>query len=234
MPFNEIFSAITSSLIISPIMTIIDTSIIKSQINKLDFKKSLLENVNSYLNRQINFTKPFNIMLFVYTSTYSTANLVELYCKKNDVDYKIPTLLTTTIVNIITIGYKDKEYSKIFNSKKSLFTKTSYGLFAIRDILTISSSFVFKNDVKEYLHNYMPNNAADLIASMTLPIMAQTISTPLHILAIDIYQRPNINLGDRIKNIKSSYLSVCSGRVIRVIPAFCIGGFINDMLRNKL
>lgn len=234
MPFNEIFSAITSSLIISPIMTIIDTSIIKSQINKLDFKKSLLENVNSYLNRQINFTKPFNIMLFVYTSTYSTANLVELYCKKNDVDYKIPTLLTTTIVNIITIGYKDKEYSKIFNSKKSLFPKTSYGLFAIRDILTISSSFVFKNDVKEYLHNYMPNNAADLIASMTLPIMAQTISTPLHILAIDIYQRPNINLGDRIKNIKSSYLSVCSGRVIRVIPAFCIGGFINDMLRNKL
>lgn len=234
MPLYELFCGFTSSLIVSPIMTIIDSAIIRSQINKLDFKKSLLETNNDYLNKKISFKRPFNVMLLVYSSTYSTANLVELYCKKNNIDYKIPTLLSTSFVNILTIAYKDREYTKIFNSKKNVFPRISYGLFAIRDMITISSSFIFKNDFKEFLHNYIPNNTSDLIASLTLPIMVQTISTPIHILAIDIYQRPDIKIIDRIKKIKTSYSSICYGRIIRVIPAFCIGGFINDMLRNRL
>lgn len=170
----------------------------------------------------------------VYSSTYSTANLTELYCKKNNIDYKIPTLISTSIVNILTIGYKDKEYSKLFNNKYNTFPKISYGLFSIRDIITFYSCFIFKKDFMNYLSNYMPKNTADFMSSIIIPITAQTISTPLHIMAIDLYQRPIIDFKDRLKNIKNMYFTVCSGRIIRVIPAFCIGGFINDMLRNRL
>ena len=118
-----------------------------------------------------------------------------------------------------------------------VFPKISYGLFAVRDVMTISSSFIFKKDFTIFLHNYMPNNTADFFASLTLPIVvcSQTISTPIPIFAIDIYQRPLVNFTDRLKKKKKvMYSSVCTGRVIRVIPAFCIGGFINDMLRNRL
>jgi hypothetical protein len=234
MPLYEVFCGVTSGFIVSPVMTIIDSSIIKSQLTNQSFKKSLLETSNDYLNKRINFFKPCKIMLLVYASTYTTANLTETYCKKKNIDYKIPTLLTTSFVNIVTIAYKDKEYSKIFHSKNHIFPKCSYGLFAVRDMITISSNFIFKNDCKNFLHNYMPYNTADFIASLTLPIVAQTISTPLHILAIDIYQRPKMPFKDRIQNIKNLYPSVCYGRILRVIPAFCIGGFINDMLRNRL
>jgi hypothetical protein len=233
MPLYEIFCGVTSGFIVSPVMTIIDSSIIRSQLTNQSFKKSLLETSNDYLNKRINFARPCNIMLLVYSSTYTTANLTETCCKTHNIDYKIPTLFTTSFVNIVTIAYKDKEYSKIFNSKNHIFPKCSYILFAIRDMITISSNFIFKNDCKNFLYNYMPNNTADFIASLTLPIVAQTISTPLHILAIDIYQKPNIHFIDRIKNIKNPYKSVCLGRILRVIPAFCIGGFLNDMLRNR-
>lgn len=233
MPLYELFCGITSSLIVSPIMTIIDTSVIKSQLNKMNFKTALLETTNDYSNKKIKFQRPFGIMSLVYSSTYSTANLTESYCKKKDIDYKIPTLVATSFVNITTIAYKDKEYSKIFNSKFNKFPKISYGLFAIRDMLTISSSFIFKKDMIDILHKYMPLNTADFFASLTLPILAQTISTPIHILAIDIYQRPEVNFKNRIDNIKNMYKTICFGRVIRVIPAFCMGGFINDMLRNR-
>ena len=234
MPFYEVFCGITSALIVSPIMTIIDSAIIKSQLNKINLKQSLLETSNDYLNKKIGIRKPLNIMLFVYSSTYSTANLTELYCKNNNIDYKMPTLLTTSIVNIAAIAYKDKEYSNIFNVNKSRFPYKSYGLFAIRDMLTISSSFIYKKDAINFLNNYVPMNAADFIASLSLPILVQTISTPIHILAIDFYQSPYMKFNERIKNILVMYNSVCYGRIVRVIPAFCIGGFINDMLRNRL
>lgn len=214
-------------------MTLIDISIIKSQLNKINFKQSLIETTNDYSNKKIKFHRPFGIMLFVYSSTYSTANIVELYCKNNQIDYKIPTLICTSIVNISAIGYKDKEYSKIFNNKYNVFPKKSFGLFAIRDMLTISSSFIYKKDLIHILDKYMPHNSADFFASLTLPIFAQIISTPIHILAIDLYQRPNVQINERLVNIKNNYSNVCAGRVIRVIPAFCLGGFINDMLRSR-
>jgi len=233
MPLYEIFCGFTSSLVITPIMTIIDSSIIKSQINKIDFTKSLGTTTKDFLLNKKKYTRPLGIMFFVYSSTYTTANLVELYCKKNNIDYKIPTIICTSIVNIISISYKDKEYSKIFNTTHNKFPKISYGLFALRDTLTITSSFVFKNDMVEILNKYMPKNTADFISSITLPISSQIISTPIHILSIDIYQRPNISFDERIKNIICSYKSICKGRILRVIPAFCIGGFINDMLRDR-
>jgi hypothetical protein len=172
-------------------------------------------------------------MFFVYSSTYTTANLTQYYCKQNEIDYKTPTLITTSLVNMLSIGYKDKEFSKIFKNVLHKMPLSSYMLFGLRDILTISSSFIFKQDFTHYLHNYIPYNSADFISSLTLPITCQIISTPLHILAIDKYQHPTNTWRERIRNIKDSYKSVCSGRIIRVIPAFCIGGFINDMLRER-
>lgn len=234
MPLYDIFCAFTSSLLISPLMTIIDVSIIRSQINKKRFNQSIIETTNDYLNKKIRFSKPFGIMLTAYTLTYSTANLIDLYCKKNNINSTMPLLFGTSFVNILTIGYKDKEYSKIFNNDKYLtFSKKSYLLFGIRDLITISSCFIFKKDLTNQINKYMPYNFADFISSVILPIIAQIISTPLHILSIDIYNNPNSNRLERIKNIKKMYHSVCIGRVIRVIPSFCIGGFINDMLRNR-
>ena len=131
------------------------------------------------------------------------------------------------------ISYKEKIYANIFNIQHKIFPKKCYFLFGLRDLLTISSNFIFKEECIQKMNKYIPNNLSDFIASLTLPIFAQIVSTPLHILAFDIYNNPNTLFIKRWNTINTNYKSVCFGRIIRVLPAFCLGGFINDMLRNR-
>ncbi len=233
MPFYEIFCGVSSSLVISPIMTIIDTAVIKTQATKSTLKQAIQESVTDYMSKKMSFKKPFSVMFFVYASTYSTANLTEYGCKEYGLDYRLPTFLATSLVNVTTISYKDKVYAKLFEQKPKYFPKLSYGLFALRDSMTIGSSFILKKNLTHYLDPYMPHNTADFISSLVLPMTAQLFSTPIHILAIDYYQRPHVKAKERIHLIKTLYASICSGRVLRVIPAFCAGGFLNDMLRDR-
>lgn len=232
MPLYELFCGLTTSLIVSPVMTLIDSAVIKSQLENKKFTKTLHEITKDYAYNKSNFMRPFGIMYFVYASTYCTANLSQFYCEKYNHNKNI-SLFSTSIVNICCIVYKDREYTKIFNSSPKIFPKISYGLFALRDTLTIFSTFIIKKDCIHLLDKYMPHNTADLLSSFSLPILCQVISTPIHILSIDFYNNPNSSLKERVKNIRTQYKSICLGRVIRVLPAFCVGGFINDMLRNR-
>jgi hypothetical protein len=232
MPVYELFCGITTSLIISPVMTLIDTSIIKAQIKNQNFALTVSEIIRDYTNKTLNLRKPFKTMYFVYGATYSTANLTDLYCEKHGLSKNL-SFFMTSLVNVCSIIYKDIEYTKIFNTKKTVFPKISYGLFAIRDSLTIFSTFTLKKDLIPFLDKYMPHNTSAFIASFSLPVLFQFISTPIHILAIDVCNNPSSSIHERIKNIRYQYTSICLGRVIRVVPAFCIGGFINDMLRNR-
>ena len=234
MPFYEIFCGVASSLLVAPVMTIIDTAVIKTQLQKSQLKTALADTITDYSSKKLRFARPFGIMFFVYSSTYCTANLTEYACKKYDMDYRLPTLMATSAANISSIAYKDKEYAKLFQTSRSVFPKISYGLFALRDSLTIASSFIFKKDAIHLMGKYMPHNTADFIASLCLPMIAQVFSTPIHILAIDLYQRPNVDFKHRIIHVKNMYGSICGGRIMRVIPAFCVGGFVNDMLRQRI
>ena len=232
MTLYEIFCGFTSSLIISPVMTLIDISIIKSQMQNQAFSSSLNDTIKDSINKKINIRKPFLTMFGVYSGTYCVANLTDYYCEKNNCNSNLH-LITTSSCNIMLIIYKDKQYSKIFNKNYHNFPKISYGLFAIRDSLTIFFTFNYKKKSIKYLKNYMPHNIADFLSSICLPLFAQIISTPIHILAIDLYTNPSTTVKEKIINIKNQYKTVCYGRMLRVIPAFGLGGFINDMLRNR-
>lgn len=231
MYINEITNAFISSMIISPVMTVIDLSVIKSQIDNLNFYKSIKITLNELKTKKINIKYPLFVMNNVYFLTYSTANITEKYCKKNNIDYKIPTLISTSIINIIMINYKDKEFLNIYNTTYK-FKKISFFLFSIRDMLTIYSTFILKKDVNNKLLNYTTDNKADFLSTLVTPIFIQIWTTPIHILSIDIYQRPKSNINERIKKIKNNYINVCLGRMLRVIPAFCLGGYINEKLKK--
>lgn len=231
MPLHEIFAATASSFIISPIMTIIDISIIKSQLQKEKISKSMIDNITFYSNNKKKFVFPLSVMNIVYCSTYCSANLTELWCRKNDIDYKIPTLMATSLINIISISYKDIIYSKLLKNKLVKFPIQSNLLLATRDMMTINAAFIWKKDLINYFDKYMMHNKSEFIVSIFLPISIQFVSTPIHILAIDIYENPNSTIRERYKNIKFCYKSILLGRILRTIPAFGVGGFINDMLK---
>lgn len=235
MPIYEIGTALVCSSLISPVMMVIDTAIIKSQFEKTSIQKAYKDVLNGCLNGTIRYYRPLKIMNGVYFSTYATANLSELYCHTNKIDPKLPTFLLTSIVNMTAILYKDKSYIKMFEKISLKIPLRSYLLFGLRDSMTIGSTFVVKKDMVKYLHTEyrLSYSVADFISSFTLPMMAQLTSTPLHIIAMDYYQRPSVGFVERLRHIYQLYPSISMGRMLRVVPAFCFGGFLNDILRSN-
>lgn len=235
MPVYELGAAFVCSSLISPIMVVLDTSIIRSQFEKINLKRSCTETIRGYRNGSVPFLRPLTIMNGVYFSTYASANLTELYCKEKGVDSRLPTLGTTSLVNIVGITLKDRAFIQMFEKQTFHFPWRSYALFGLRDSLTIASTFVVKKDLVHLLHHDygVGYTTADFVSSFTIPVLAQLVSTPIHILSLDYYQRPNVSARDRMRHIAHLYTAVCSGRMLRIVPAFCLGSFLNDVLRSR-
>lgn len=235
MPVYEIGSAFLCSTLISPIMTIMDTAIIRSQFENMNLSRAYHQMIKNYTSGAVKCYRPLMIMNGVYFSTYASANLTELYCKSHHVDNRLPTFVITSLVNIAAITYKDREYIKLFENQVLRFPWHSYGLFALRDSLTIGSTFIIKKDLVKTLHHdyHLSYHVADFVSSFTIPILAQLLSTPLHILALDLYKRPHASLSKRLFHIYHFYPSVCAGRMMRVVPSFGLGSYLNDMLRSN-
>jgi len=199
--FQEFTAGTTAAVAVAAPMTIIDKAIIRAQ-----FRKTSLTHATTSLTKEL-FTgvtpwnPALNIMFKVYGGTYLTANLTEAVCHDIGVNPSTPTAVLTSLVNCALIAWKDKEYSKFYNTKNmDNFPKISYRLFALRDGLTIVSSFNLKHKARHVLQDEYgyTHTQAELISSFLVPMSAQLISTPLHIIALDIFDNPNATISQRL------------------------------------
>lgn len=78
----------------------------------------------------------------VYSATYISANITDTVCRENSVNPLYPVFAATTAVNMSTCIAKDRAFARMFGTgpPKGLPLMT-YALFAVRDSLTILSSF---------------------------------------------------------------------------------------------
>jgi hypothetical protein len=61
----------------------------------------------------------------------------------------------------------------------------------------------------------------------------QFISTPMHLLGLDLYNRPTMNtFTHRISFIGKEYTKTAMARIGRIFPAYGIGGIVNQRLRQ--
>jgi hypothetical protein len=229
-----ILSGLLSSTAISPIMSLIDLSIIKSNITKKNIKNSYFEIISDIYKNKIKIVRPLLIINSVYTSTFCSANLIKYYSTKYNINTKIPLIVGTAGINIYMMAYKDKEYSKIFGIKSHKYSFKSYSLFTIGAMFTVYGNFILKNDVKNKLDSHLSNHLSNLLSSILVTTSAQFFSTPFHILGLNYYQKVDDGLISRIKNIKKLYWTVCLARMFRILPSFGIGSTLNDYLLNNI
>lgn len=60
------------------------------------------------------------------------------------------------------------------------------------------------------------------------------VNAPFHMLALDLCARPGAAWASRAATVARSYTSIASGRALRIIPAYGIGGFLNDCIREAM
>ncbi|GFF27859.1 uncharacterized membrane protein C365.16 [Aspergillus udagawae] len=176
--------------------------------------------------------------------------------------------LTTTAVNMGICVYKDARFARIFgagNSAPSTSTSTttgggggggqatchpssssalkvpkvSYGLFCLRDSITIFASFnvpaLLAPSIPDYLAATPGTKSA--LAQFTCPALMQFVSTPMHLLGLDLYNRQPVGgLGwrERVGRIRRDYVASCFARMGKIVPAYGVGGVVNVRMRDGL
>jgi len=72
-------------------------------------------------------------------------------------------------------------------------------------------------------------------AQFLAPAAVQIVSTPLHLLGLDMYNRSgNIGWGDRWTAVRKNWGVSALARMCRIVPAFGVGGVVNEKVRKGL
>ena len=77
-------------------------------------------------------------------------------------------------------------------------------------------------------------------AQFLAPAAIQLISTPLHLLGLDLYNRPAQghrhvpSFKARFAVVRRDWLSCSFARMGRIVPAFGVGGIVNREVRMKM
>lgn len=111
--------------------------------------------------------------------------------------------------------------------------KRTLALFAARDSLTVFASFNIPHLLGPVIGS---QNAAQFLA----PAGVQILSTSLHLLGLDLYNRRegvggnSIGWRDRWGRIRRDWAGAAVARMGRVVPAYGVGGVVNAGLRGWL
>lgn len=194
---------------------------------------SLRHTFHALRSHQIPLAPTYWAMNRVYFLTFATANLTE--------SYGVPSLLAmslTTAVNVVTMAQKDRVYSTLWkwstsHPSESLSPSSlpicSRFLSTTGAMLTVYAQFNQRKPLEEKLTRLGVHPSLSLFLSSAIVSMAaQLFSTPLHLLSMDLYRYPNRTARERYLPLLRAYPAVCLGRMLRVLPAFGGGGYLNE------
>ena len=226
--------------------------IIENASNRRSLRTSVLSSLRGLLLRPHHFvfSRPFALIFGLYTGTYITANTIDtvsstISSKDASAQTSGPAkFIATSAANMALCLYKDSQFTRMFGplsaSPARLVPPATYALFALRDSLTIFASF----NMPPLLAPHLPMHQLPGIIQSSLdsasaaqfiaPAAVQIFSTPIHLLGLDIYNRPAANIGARWRTIKNLWGWSCLARMARIIPAFGFGGVVNSRVRKQL
>jgi len=237
--FTDIAAAGTASFLLSPVVTTVDKSIISNASGRQKLVPCMKANIQHFVTRPHQFValREFRLIFGVYWATYSSANLTDTICKSNGISAIAPVFIATTAVNMTSCIWKDKEFTRMFGvvAAKSV-PKLTYLLFAMRDSLTILASFTvvpFVARIMEERNAHPSQLTPKTTSQLTCPMAMQLISTPLHLVGLDLYNRPTETFASRSSFVGREYFKSAAARMARILPAFGLGGVGNTLFREK-
>merc|ERR1719198_1472525 len=230
-------SALLASFLVSPMVCAVDKSIMQQAAGTMSIPSSMANSSKEMIIRPGTFfRRPEFLMIWgVYALTYITANYINTFCELKKIGADIPRFFGTTLINMSSCIAKDYAFVRMFGSgtPKPLSLST-LSLFTVRDSLTVLASFNLPEPASLYIqrtYNYTPLTA-DNLAQLSCPIAVQIFSTPLHLYGLDLYNRPQASFADRIRMVADNYRGAAMARMMRILPAFGIGGIGNKYFRN--
>ncbi|CAD0089530.1 unnamed protein product [Aureobasidium mustum] len=231
----DVASAATAGALVAPVITAIDKAIIENAAGRQTLGRSLRDSLATFTLRPHHFlfSKPFALIFTLYGGTYITANILDT-CASTVKGKPATTttsgpakFLATSSANLSLCLYKDSRFAKLFGAATSsprAIPGPSYALFAVRDCLTVFASFNVPPLIAPLLplsEGMQKHVSAASAAQFLAPAAVQLISTPLHLLGLDLYNRDGtLGAKDRLTRVRRDWLKSSFARMARIVPAF--------------
>lgn len=212
---------------------------------RMPFLRSFSSSLKQFLLRPhiFLFSRPTTIMMLLYSSTYLTANIVDTI---SSTAQNQPASTTTSglakfgavsSVNMSLALFKDSQFTKMFGTVAPRpLPPASYALLALRDSMTIFASFNLPSKFAPTLPESIENHCSRLsVAQFATPAFIQIFNAPLHLLGLDLYNRNRRTaVRDRLSKVWRDWPATSLARMCRVLPAFGIGGVVNNNSRARM
>ncbi|KAG9411609.1 hypothetical protein AC1031_017246 [Aphanomyces cochlioides] len=234
----DLVAAGGAAFLVSPFITVLDRAIIENANGSRTMATALKQLSLDLVRSPLSFIRrrEFLIVYGLYAATYASANTIETVCEARETNSQIPKLLGTSVVNVSGCIMKDRAFATMFStSAPHKFPLVSLGLFALRDSMTVGASFVAPPIMSKALESAgVDKSTAASVSQMVCPAVWQMASTPLHLLGLDLYNRPQATVASRTQFISREYMKSSMARMARIVPAFGLGGIGNMQIRNSL
>ena len=245
---SDVIAAVSASVVISPIVAMFDRAITKNASGRAKLLPSLVDSLKGFATAPGAFMRSpsFGWLWLVYAATFSAANVSDTSCKS-----PIPKVVTTTLANTGTGVMKDRAFALRYGqpSAPRALPAACYGFWLSRDALAMGFIFTMPPTVTSTLRAAFasgpppsdPDERADddekwrTRAMLACPIVSQFATTPLHLLGLDVYNRPRgVTPAERGAFLAREMPVTLSARVARIFPAFSVGGVLNAKLRAHM
>lgn len=211
-------------------------------------KQSLLNSFKTFITspQTLLLSKPFGLIFMLYGGTYLCANTLDT--ATSTLTSRSATLVTagpekfaaSSAANIGLCLIKDRKFAQLFGTGPprpvGLPTMT---LFALRDCMTIFASFNIPPLLGPQLQKHFDSKEFGVVSGQTAaqfcaPAAIQILSTPMHLLGLDLYNRgEKVSWKDRAQVVWKNWGVSTAARVCRIVPAFGIGGVVNAKVRKN-
>ncbi|KAJ3017509.1 UNVERIFIED_CONTAM: hypothetical protein HDU68_011610 [Siphonaria sp. JEL0065] len=239
----DIVAAACTAGCTSPVVAVIDRSIIANFSGKQTLIKGLGEGFYTLVTKPwTHMRQPSVLAVFaVYSLTYAATNVTDTVSKKLRYDPSIPKFVVSSVTNTGLTIWKDSLLTRWFGQGTPRpVTLKSFSCFGFRDSLTMAAAFTFPPMLSSYLQGPgvgWGKERADIACQLFMPCAFQFVTTPVHLLGLDFYNRPNGKEAGgamgRARAIGKEYLPSTFARMGRILPAFGFGGVINKKVRTS-
>jgi len=250
----DALSAGSAGILVAPIITMIDKGIIENASGRNSLGESLKKSAIELLAKPHRFlgSKPFVLIFSLYFGTYFTANSIDTASATvkptqglQEQTSGTSKFLATSTTNLALCLYKDNQFTRLFaapGSSPRPVPLPTFALFTVRDCLTIFASFnlppLLAPKVDERMGTEVKKYVGALsVAQFVTPAAVQLVSTPLHLLGLDLYNRPDARVGGvdgRAGRVLRDWAKSAAARICRIVPAFGVGGVVNTKVRKNM
>jgi hypothetical protein len=182
----------------------------------------------------------------LYTATFGTANATETVASR----LKSSTISSLSFVPISLVNvplgiWKDLKLAQIYSSQPMKCAKVRQAVknvsrasmmaFLIRDSATMFGSFTLPTLLASAVPDsvFASPHGKIMATQATVPILSQFVSTPVHLLGLDYYNRNSgSTLTERLSHIRADIMPATIVRCVRVLPTFGFGCLLNREVRE--